>query len=212
MKIGKLNAADFDAVKKEEAEVSKNGLFGRRSRRGYSIVEIGLVLIVVALLIATIIVAFYQVQTNAKQTQVTNLVNETYQSVQDLYRTASSYGPNGTNLIPVMEAAQALPAIGRRDLDGNPDSGDETLVTSFGEPVTVEAGGLVGAAGETFTVNMTNFTRANCMDFLANYVDRSQNQTGLVSVQSNGTAIASPITIADLTTNCADGDLELEFR
>lgn len=213
MKLMKLKTAEFDAVKNEDQADAK-GLFGRRSRRGYSIVEIGLVLIVVALLIATIIVAFYQVQTNAKQTQVTNLVNETYQSVQDLYRTASSYGVDGTDLIPIMEAAEALPAIGRRDPDGAPNSADETLVTSFGDQVTVVAGGTGGATGETFTIGLTNFTRANCIDFLANYIDRSQAQTGLVTAASGATAIAVPITMANITVSCAaaPSTLALEFR
>lgn len=175
----------------------------RRKRRGLGIVELGLYLIIVSLLVAAVIVAFYQLQTNSKQSQVTNLVNEVYSAVNDLHRSATSYGTNGTDLIPVMEAAEMLPPIGRRIISGNP-----ALYTPFGEPVTVAASG----GGTTFTVTLQNYTAANCIDFMSNYVDRTLEQSGIVSATSNGTALAIPATVASISTGCAAGDLAIEFR
>ena len=184
----------------------------RRKRRGYSIVEIGLVLIVVAVLIATIIVAFYQVQQSTRQGQATNLVNELYSSVQDLHRSATSYGPDGTNLVPILEGAEMLPPIGRRDPDGLPDSGDEVVFSPFGELVTAEAGGAVGVPGQSFTITLTNYTRANCIAFMSNYVDRTLEQSGLLGANSGGAAFTFPVTVASINGTCQAGDLEIEYR
>lgn len=184
----------------------------RRKRRGYSIVEIGLVLIIVAVLIAAIIVAFYQVQNSTRQGQATNLTNQLYSSVQDLHRSATSYGVDGTNLIPILEGAEMLPPIGRRDPDGTPDSGDEVVFSPFGELVTVVAGGAVGVTGQSFTITLTNYTRANCIAFMSNYVDRTLEQSGLLGASSGGAAFAFPVTVATINGTCQLGDLALEYR
>lgn len=184
----------------------------RRKRRGLGIVELGLYLIIVALLISAVIVAFYQLQTNSKQTQVTNLVNEAYSAVQDLHRSATSYGADGTNLMPILEGAEMIPPIGRRDPDGTPDTGDEQLFTPFGEQVTIVAGGATGVAGQSFTITLNNYTRANCIDFMSSYVDRTLEQSGLLGAQSNGGAFAFPLTVATVNSTCAAGDLALEYR
>ena len=184
----------------------------RRKRRGLGIVELGLYLIIVALLVAAVIVAFYQLQTNANQSQATNLVNETYAAVQDLHRSATSYGTDGTDLIPLMENAEMLPPIGRQDPDATPSSGDEVLYTPFGEEVTVVAGGDVGVTGQTFTITLTNYTTANCIDFMSSFVDRTVEQSGLVGASSDGNAFTFPATVASINTTCADGDLALEYR
>lgn len=184
----------------------------RRKRRGYSIVEIGLVLIIVAVLIAAIIVAFYQVQNSTRQGQATNLTNQLYSSVQDLHRSATTYGPDGTNLVPIMEGAEMLPPIGRRDPDGTPDSGDEVVFSPFGELVTVVAGGAVGVTGQSFTITLTNYTRANCIAFMSNYVDRTLEQSGLLGASSGGAAFAFPVTVATINGTCQLGDLALEYR
>lgn len=181
----------------------------RRKRRGYSIVEIGLVLIIVAVLVSAIIVAFYQVQNSSRQSQTTNLVNEIYSGVQDLYRSSTSYGPNNTNLIPILEGAGKLPPIGRRDPNGVPNSGDEGVVTPFGGAVTVTS---VGAGGQSFRISLQAYTRANCIAFMTNYVDRTLEQSGMVGATSNGVAFAFPLTVATINTTCADGVLALEFR
>lgn len=184
----------------------------RRKRRGYSIVEIGLVLIIVAVLISAIIVAFYQVQQNTRQGQTTNLVNELYTSVQDLHRSATSYGADGTNLIPILEGAEMLPPIGRRDPDGTPDTGDEVVFSPFGEVITAVAGGAVGVTGQSFTITLTNYTRANCIAFMSDYVDRTLEQSGLLGASSNGAPFTFPVTVASINGTCQAGDLALEYR
>jgi type II secretory pathway pseudopilin PulG len=199
-------------TKMKKTELSATTAAPRRKRRGLGIVELGLYLIIVALLIAAVIVAFYQLQTNSKQTQTTNLVNETYSAVQDLHRSATSYGADGTNLLPIMEGAEMIPPIGRRDPDATPDSGDEQLFTPFGEQVTVVAGGTTGVVGQSFTVTLTNYTRANCIDFMSTYVDRTLEQSGLLGAESNGAPFAFPLTVATVNATCQTGDLALEFR
>jgi type II secretory pathway pseudopilin PulG len=195
-----------------ETTIHPKARIPRRKRRGYSIVEIGLVLIVVAVLIAAIIVAFYQVQQSTRQGQATNLVNELYSSVQDLHRSATSYGPDGTNLVPILEGAEMLPPIGRRDPDASPDSGDEVVFSPFGELVTVVAGGAVGVPGQSFTITLTNYTRANCIAFMSNYVDRTLEQSGLLGASSGGAAFAFPVTVASINGTCQAGDLAIEYR
>lgn len=195
-----------------EIPMASQARIPRRKRRGYSIVEIGLVLIIVAVLISAIIVAFYQVQQSSRQGQATNLVNELYSSVQDLHRSATSYGTDGTDLIPILEGAEVLPPIGRRDTDGTPDSGDEQVFSPFGEQVTVVAGGPVGLVGQSFTITLTNYTRANCIAFMSNYVDRTLEQSGLLGATSDGNAFAFPVTVAGINGTCQNGDLALEYR
>lgn len=185
---------------------------GRRHRRGLGIVELGLYLIIVALLVAAVIVAFYQLQTNSKQTQTTNLVNEAYSAVQDLHRSSTSYGTDGTDLLPILEGAEMMPPIGRRDPDGSPDSGDEILFHPFGEQVTVVAGGANGVSGQSFTITLTNYTRANCIDFMSSFVDRTLEQSGLLGAQSNGSAMSIPMSVASINSECAAGPLALEYR
>jgi type II secretory pathway pseudopilin PulG len=184
----------------------------RRSRRGLGIVELGLYLIIVALLIAAVIVAFYTLQTNSKQSQTTNLVNEAYSAVQDLHRSATSYGPDGTDLIPILEGAEMLPPIGRRDPDNTPDSGDEQVFTPFGEEISIVAGGAVGTVGQSFTITLEAYTRANCIDFMSSYVDRTLEQSGLLGASSNGAAMGFPMTVASINAACATGDLAMEYR
>jgi type II secretory pathway pseudopilin PulG len=200
------------SLEKTQAKLNARLDAPRRKRRGLGIVELGLYLIIVALLIAAVIVAFYQLQTNSQQTQTTNLVNETYSGIQDLHRSATSYGADGTDLLPILEGAEMIPPIGRRDPDGVPDTGDEQLFTPFGEEVTVVAGGATGVPGQSFTIALTNYTRANCIDFMSSYVDRTLEQSGLLGARSNGTPFAIPATVASINGTCAAGDLELEFR
>ena len=184
----------------------------RRERRGLGIVELGLYLIVVALLVSSIVLAFYQLQTNARQTRTSALVNEAYAAVQDLHRSATSYGADGLDLLPILEGAEMLPSIGRRDPDGRPDSGDELLFTPFGERVTIVAGGANGIAGQSFTITLINYTRANCIDYMSGFADRTLEQSGLLGATSNGAVIPFPATVAAINATCADGDLALEFR
>ena len=184
----------------------------RRKRRGLGIVELGLYLIIVAALVGAVIVAFYQLQTGSKQGQVTSMVNDSYAAVQDLHRTASSYGADGTDLVDLMEVAEMIPPMGRIDPDGVAASGDESIMTPFGEPMTIAAGGAVGAAGQSFTITLQNYTRANCVDFMSSYVGRSIEQTGMLGASSNGAAFAFPLTVAGVSGTCANGALALEFR
>ncbi len=184
----------------------------RRARRGLGIVELGFYLIVVALLIASVIVAFYQLQTGSRRARTVNLVNEAYSAVQDLHRSAATYGADGTDLLGIMEGAEMVPPIGRVDPDGVPDSGDEQLFSPFGERVTVVAGGVAGLAGQSFTITLENYTRANCIDFMSDYVDRTLEQFGMLGAWSDGTVFVFPLTVAEVNATCADGNLALEYR
>ncbi len=184
----------------------------RRNRRGFTIAEIGLALIVIAILVAAIIVGFYQLQNSSRQSQTTNLVNQIYSSVQDLHRSATSYGADGVNLIPIMEGASVLPPLGRRDPDGVPDSGDEVIFTPFGETVTVVAGGPVGLVGQSFTISLTNYTRANCIAYMSNFVDRTLEQSGLLGARSGNAAFVFPVTVATINATCRNAALAIEYR
>ncbi len=88
--------------------------------------------------------------------------------------------------------------------------GYETFST--GEQVTVVAGGAAGVTGQSFTITLTNYTRANCIAFMSDYVDRTLEQSGLLSASSDGGAFAFPITVAGINGTCDTGALALEYR
>lgn len=185
----------------------------QRSRRGLGIVELGLYLIVVSLLVSAVVVAFYQLQTNSKQSQVTSMVNQAYTAVQDLHRSATTYGADDVDLVVLLEGAEMVPPIGRRQTGAT----DATvhLYTPFGQRITIVAGGTVGTEdlGQTFTIALAGYTKANCIDFMSDYIDRTLEQSGLVGAKSGASdAFTFPLTVATVNSGCADGILALEYR
>ena len=186
----------------------------RRKSRGLSIVELGLYIVVVALLLGGVLTAFFTVQTNARQAQTLVELNQLYSGVQDLYRTSTSYGTAGTNLLTNLSSAGVIPSA--------------TVTTPFGDAVNVVA--AVATVGG-FVIRVDDFASDNCIDLLTNYVGRSHESLNLNAASFGGTIVlttavvtktgaqtfADPIELDNVITTCNAptndvGDLIFEYK
>lgn len=195
-----------------KSSLNTNAPVSRRARRGLGIVELGLYLIIVSLLIAAVIVAFYQLKRSTIQKQTMDMVYEIHANVKDLHKTTSLYGPIGADmdLIPVLEASEMLPPIARVDPDGIPNSGDETLKSPMGYDVEVYS----STFGNNFNINLRGTSHSYCVAIMMGFVGRPASSLGFEYVSSARVRFAMPLTFSDIDSVCAPdlNDLNFTFK
>lgn len=174
-------------------------------RRGVSLVDFLLYLTLAAVVMAGAVLAYNNVDNRQKRLQTAQLVNEVFAAVSDLHRNGASYGSGG--LIETLEDAKLIPSKGRRSATDEDDNTTISIVTPFGDNITVEGD------GNTFDITIESMSEANCIDLVSNYADQDSEESSLAEITVGGSALTMPASISDISAACDDDEnVALTFR
>ena len=169
----------------------------RRYRRGFSLFGVLLGLTLAAVAIVGAVSLYNAARESANRSQALTLLNQLRANVESVFAGAPSYG-NGTNLIATIDRRGGIPDSARV-VSGN----TVQIRHPFGGQVTVTGG--PGGAANQFRIAFNDVDDEVCAALGDAYAGRSRARAGIVSLTINGTALTSPVTVAQVTANCDDG-------
>ena len=173
-------------------------LGARRWRRGFSLFGVLLGLGLAAVVIVGAVGTYNAARESANRSAALTLLSQLRANVEAVFAGAPSYG-NNADLVPAIDRRGGIPG-GARVVSGNTAS----IRHPFGGAVTVVGG--PGGVTNRFSITFEDVDDAICAALGDAYAGRSRARAGLVQITINGTALASPVTNAQVTTNCDDGD------
>jgi prepilin-type N-terminal cleavage/methylation domain-containing protein len=166
---------------------SANGIaflraYGRRSQRGFSLLELLLVVAVGAVLILAGLGAYRLVSENNNTNQATRLITTLKQQVQQAYQGQASYG-SGAGIVDDLVSLRALPS----DL------------ATVGTGDTMTAKGMFGAItiignATNFSIAFANVPKGACIRLAQQFTPQNANDFVSLSVGSTALTQASPAT------------------
>ncbi len=172
-------------------------LRGKRWRRGFSLFGVLLGLTLAAVAIVGAVGLYNAARESANRSEALTLLNQLRANVESIYAGAPSYG-NGVDLIATVDRRGGIPDSAR-------------VATASGVQIRHPFGGLVsvtgGPGGNTnqFRIVFNDVDDEVCAAMGDAYAGRSRARAGIVSITVNGTVLASPVTVAQVTANCDDG-------
>ena len=169
----------------------------RRYRRGFSLFGVLLGLTLAAVAIVGAVSLYNAARESANRSQALTLLNQLRANVESVFAGAPSYG-NDTDLIATIDRRGGIPDSARVM------SGTTVQIRHpFGGLVTVTGG--PGGAANQFHIVFNDVDNEVCAAMGDAYAGRSRARAGIVSLTINGTILASPVTVAQVTANCDDG-------
>ena len=164
---------------------------------GFSLFGVLLGLTLAAVAIVGAVGLYNAARESANRSEALTLLNRLRANVESVYAGAPSYGTN----------ADLIATIDRRG--GIPDSA--RMVSGSTVQIHHPFGGLVsvtggpGGAANQFRIVFNDVDDEVCAALGDAYAGRTRARAGIVSITVNGTALASPVTVAQVTANCDDG-------
>lgn len=165
-----------------------------RGQSGASLFEALIFIVIGAIIIASVVGISVKVFSNQKEGRTNEQIVETSTSIRSVWAGQSNYGVAAANMIPSLDAANALPS---------------DIVTAGGPPATTATnlyGGAftvaVGAATNTYVIGLDGLDDDVCLKLAG------KTQPGWVSVSINGGAAITtlPLSVATATAQCNAGD------
>ena len=169
----------------------------RRYRRGFSLFGVLLGLTLAAVAIVGAVSLYNAARESANRSQALTLLNQLRANVESVFAGAASYGKD-TDLIATVDRRGGIPDSARMVADKKVQ-----IRHPFGGLVTI-IGGPGGAANQ-FRIAFNDVDDEVCAALGDAYAGRSRARAGIVSLTINGTALTSPVTVAQVTANCDDG-------
>ncbi len=173
-------------------------LAARRYRRGFSLFGVLLGLGLAAVVIVGAVGTYNAARESANRSAALTLLSQLRANVEAAFAGAPSYG-NNADLVPAIDRRGGIPG-GARVLVNN----SAAIRHPFGGAVTVVGG--PGGVTNRFRITFEDVDDAICAALGDAFAGRSRARAGLISMTVNGTALASPVTNAQVTANCDDGD------
>ena len=170
----------------------------RRYRRGFSLFGVLLGLGLAAVVIVGAVGTYNAARESANRSAALTLLSQLRANVEAAFAGAPSYG-NNADLVPAIDRRGGIPG-GARVVVGN----NATIRHPFGGAVTVTGG--PGGVTNRFRIVFEDVDDAICAALGDAFAGRSRARAGLVEMVVNGTTLASPVTNAQVTANCDDGD------
>jgi prepilin-type N-terminal cleavage/methylation domain-containing protein len=163
---------------------TRNSRRSRPDQRGFSLIELMLVLGIIAVLVIGLFALFSQADTSARTSELIKGVAGLNANIRSLYNSQSGYDTG--DMIPTLVKANAVPS---NWVKGN------TLQHGFGGTVTVTGN------SSTFSIATDHIPNEVCIRFLS---EQGSSSWGSVSV--NQKSITSlPVKVADATLECNAG-------
>ena len=173
------------------------GLCRKRWRRGFSLFGVLLGLTLAAVAIVGAVSLYNAARESANRSQALTLLNTLRANVESIYAGAPSYG-NNANLVATVDRRGGIPDSARIVVNNAVQ-----IRHPFGGLVTVTGG--PGGATNRFRIAFNDVDDEVCAAMGDAYAGRSRARAGIVSITVNGTVLASPVTVAQVTANCDDG-------
>ena len=182
---------------RQRGAVALGRLRQKRWRRGFSLFGVLLGLTLAAVAIVGAVGLYNAARESANRSEALTLLNRLRANVESVYAGAPSYG-NNTDLIATIDRRGGIPDSARTT------RGNRVQIRHpFGGRVTVTGG--PGGATNQFLIVFNDVDDEVCAALGDAYAGRSRARAGIVSITVNGTTLASPVTVAQVTANCDDG-------
>lgn len=176
-----------------------------KKSRGFSLLELLLVVGVGAVLILAGLSAYRLVSEGNAATQGIRQLQTLKQQVQQAFQGETGYGSAaGENLVATLQSMRMLPP----DMAPNATTGADSLRNGFGNTTTVETGGTTSSFIITF--NGVGASACNKMGV----VFSTATSSDFVGLSIDGTAVTMPPTVAAVSAACDNdsNDMAWEFR
>ena len=170
----------------------------RRYRRGFSLFGVLLGLGLAAVVIVGAVGTYNAARESANRSAALTLLSQLRANVEAAFAGAPSYGADA-DLVAAIDRRGGIPG-GARVVVGS----RTTIRHPFGGAVTVTGG--PGGVTNRFRITFEDVDDAICAALGDAFAGRSRARAGLVDMVVNGTTLASPVTNAQVTANCDDGD------
>ena len=189
------------------ARTRRTSFRGRRTRRGFSLFGVMLGLTLAAVTIVGAVGLYNAARESANRSQALALLNTLRANVETVYAGAPSYG-NNADLVATLDRRGGIPDSARTTV------GSTTRIRHpFGGLVTITGG--PGGVTNRFRISFADVDDEVCAALGDAYAGRSRARAGIVSLTVNNTVLTSPVTVAQITSNCDDGaganDIEFTF-
>ena len=173
-------------------------LRGRRWRRGFSLFGVLLGLGLAAVVIVGAVGTYNAAREAANRSAALTLLSQLRANVEAAFAGAPSYG-NAADLVPAIDRRGGIPGGARVVVNKK-----TAIRHPFGGAVTVLGG--PGGTTNRFRITFADVDDAICAALGDAFAGRSRARAGLIEMVINGTTLASPVTNAQVTANCDDGD------
>ena len=170
----------------------------RRYRRGFSLFGVLLGLGLAAVVIVGAVGTYNAAREAANRSAALTLLSQLRANVEAAFAGAPSYGSKA-DLVPAIDRRGGIPG-GARVMVGE----DAAIRHPFGGAVTVIGG--PGGVTNRFRITFEDVDDAICASLGDAFAGRSRARAGLVEMVVNTTTLASPVTNAQVTANCDEGD------
>ena len=170
----------------------------RRWRRGFSLFGVLLGLGLASVVIVGAVGTYNAARESANRSAALTLLSHLRANVEAAFAGAPTYG-NDADLVAAIDRRGGIPG-GARVVVGTAVQ----IRHPFGGEVSVTGG--PGGVTNRFRITFEEVDDAICAALGDAFAGRSRARAGLVQMTINGTALASPVTNAQVTGNCDDGD------
>ena len=170
----------------------------RRFRRGFSLFGVLLGLGLASVVIVGAVSTYNAAREAANRSEALMLLNRIRANVEAAFAGAPSYG-NNADLVAALDRRGGIPDSARTIAGDNIE-----IRHPFGGLVTVIGG--PGGIANRFQILFADVDNEICAALGDAYAGRSRARAGVISIAINGATLASPVTAAQITAACDDGD------
>ena len=170
----------------------------RRWRRGFSLFGVLLGLGLAAVVIVGAVGTYNAARESANRSAALTLLSQLRANVEAAFAGAPSYGDKA-DLVAAIDRRGGIPGGAKVTVGGKTQ-----IRHPFGGKVTITGG--PGGVTNRFRIVFEDVDDAICAALGDAFAGRSRARAGLVEMTINGTKLASPVTNAQVTANCDDGD------
>ena len=171
----------------------------RRFRRGFSLFGVLLGLGLAAVVIVGAVGTYNAAREAANRSEALVLLNRVRANIETAFAGAPSYG-NNADLVAALDRRGGIPDSARTIGKGK----KAEIRHPFGGLVTVTGG--PGGISNRFRIQFADVDNEICASLGDAYAGRSRARAGVISITINGAALTSPVTAAQITAACDDGD------
>ena len=171
----------------------------RRFRRGFSLFGVLLGLGLASVVVVGAVGTYNAAREAANRSETLVLLNRIRANIEAAFAGAPSYG-NNADLVAALDRRGGIPDSARTIGTGN----KAEIRHPFGGLVTVTGG--PGGITNRFRIQFADVDNEICAALGDAYAGRSRARAGVISITINGAALTSPVTAAQITTACDDGD------
>ena len=157
----------------------------KQKQKGFSLLELLLVVAVGAILILAGLAIYRNVTSQTQVNEASRLLNVLKQETQKLWQGESTYGAVGDNMNAILINSNAVPTAYAA-------AGSADINSPFDQPVDVIS------QGNTFDIEFTNVPQGACINMGRMY---TENDPDFAQVDIGGTVLTAP-TITDVDAAC----------